>query len=68
MKTKTTSIKIFSNSEIIGNNAFARLQNRFEGTSIDMQTYKICMAMAQEVIREMEKQNVTTYKGSIDDN
>ena len=68
MTTKTNKIKIFSNSEIIGNNAFGRLQKRFSSTSIDMHTYKICMAMALEVIKEMESQNITTYDGSIDNN
>lgn len=68
MNTKTTTIKAFSNTEIIGNNAFARLQDKFQGTSIDMATYKLCLAMANEVIKEMEKQGVTTYEGSIDDN
>ena len=66
MKTKT--IKIFSNTEIIGLNSLGIIQEKYKNITIDPQTHKLCLLMANEVIKQMEKNNLTNYKGKLNDN
>tara|TARA_Y100000593_G_scaffold1962_1_gene3870 strand:+ start:304 stop:510 length:207 start_codon:yes stop_codon:yes gene_type:complete len=68
MKTTTKTIKIFSNTEIIALNSLGIIKEKYKNITIDSQSITLMTLMANEVIKQMEKNNLTTYKGELDNN
>jgi len=66
---KTISIKP-DNEYCVSMNAIARVQEKLLKDEIRMSPSQLnlCMNVAIETIREMEKQNITSYEGKLNDN
>ena len=66
---KTISIKP-DNEYCVSMNAISRVQDRLFNDNIKMSPSELnlCMAVAIETIREMENNNITSYKGKLNDN
>ena len=66
---KTISIKP-DNEHCVSMNAIARVSEKLLKNNIRLNPneLRLCMNVAIETIREMEKQNITSYEGKLNDN